>query len=389
MALLTAFFLRSSSLPTGISSQHLFLACCGSLVATAAYLIFSYRLSVSTSMFAFMLLTLPSLLAAEDAKTSAMRWFGWAVLATTAGPLFCDEIRLKLKLLHWTRKLVIVCTIGSLILNLFGVRLAGRGVFFGLMGHTMLLAPVSALAAIDLFSTRRYKQSKVHMLLIALCVITCIGAGSRGAVVGLTFGILMHVAHRREGLYVVGLAAVALVVVSFIQLNRAEKIGNNLGGSVYAELANKGTNNTRSHLWQARIDEYKDSPVTGVGFQQQRIFRAETEEKFLEPGSSYLAVLSMTGTIGAIGFVVLCCSIFNSLFSSASAIPDSHRDLLRGWMAFFCVHFVIEGYIFACGSLLCYLFWLTAGCSIALHHQGRRARMRTNIRNRQRIAATG
>lgn len=342
---------------------------------------------MNATAFTFLLLTLPSLLAAEDAKTSTFRWFGWALLVVTAGPLFSDEIRLKLKLLSWTRKLLLICAVGSLILNLLGIRLAGRGVFFGLMGHTMLLAPVSALAAIDLFSTRREAKTRLHMILIAICCITCVGAGSRGAVLGLAFGVLMHVAHRKEGLYVVFLGAIALLAVSFIQLNRGEGFKQNISGNVYAELANKGTNNTRSHLWSARIEEYWSSPVIGVGFQEQRIFREETTEKFLEPGSSYLATLSMTGTVGAIGFVLLCCAIYRSLFSAASAIPSGHRDLLRGWMAFFCVHFVIEGYIFACGSLLCFLFWLTAGCSLSLHHQGRRARLRNNLRRRQSAAA--
>ena len=385
--LVATFFLRASSIPTGLTSQQLFLACNLGLVCSFVYLAGTHRLAVNGIVFGFVLLTLPSLLASEDGKASGMRWIGWLLVVAVVGPLFSNEVRLKLSVLGWTRKLLLVCAVGSLFLNLAGIRLDGRGVFFGLMGHTMLLAPICALAAIDLFTTGRYKKSRLQTVLLILCCITCIGAGSRGAVIGLTVGILTHVAHRKEGLIVVCIAAVALGLVSFVQLtrvttNKGKEIG---GGGVYAELAKKGTNDTRTHLWAARIKEYTSSPVNGVGFQQQRIFRIDTDEKFLEPGSGYLAVLSMTGTLGGLGFVCMIAPLYMALFSRYSAIPDSYRDVLRGWLAFFAIHFIIEGYIFACGSLLCFLFWLTAGCSLSLHHQGRRLLLRQRLKQQARI----
>ena len=192
---------------------------------------------------------------------------------------------------------------------------------------------------------------------------------------GLTIGVLTHVAHRREGFLVVAMAALALIGVSYIQSSRTSgRVGTDLSGGIYSELTTKGTNDTRGHLWSARIEEFASSPAIGVGFQQQRIYRKDTEEKFLEPGSSYLAVLSMTGTFGAIGFAWLAATVFTSLFTRTSAIPGEYKDLLRGWTAFFAVHLVIEGYIFACGSLLCFLFWLTVGCTTSLHQMGRRKR---------------
>lgn len=339
------------------------------------YLLLTRRLTFNPAACALVLLTLPSLLAAEDGRTSTFRWFGWVMVIAAVGPLFSDEIRLKLKLLGWTRKLLLILTIGSLLLNLAGIRLTGRGVFFGLMGHAMLLAPVSALAAIDLFTSRQSQRSKFHTYLLVICITTCIGAGSRGAVLGLTAGILTHVTHRREGVYVLLIAAIGMVAVSFIQLNRAD-FSHRLGGSVFAELTAKGTNNTRQQLWGYRIQEFQESPIIGIGFQQQKLYRPGSSRAFLEPGSGYLAVLSMTGIAGAIGFGCIALMVVRALFSSASAIPGSYRDILRGWIAFFCVHSVVEGYVFACGSLLCLLLWLTIGTAIALEHQGKRARQR-------------
>ena len=194
---------------------------------------------------------------------------------------------------------------------------------------------------------------------------------------GLTIGILTHIAHRREGIIVVVLAAAALIGVSYVQAARsfeADKAG--LGSGVYAELSHKGTNDTRGELWEYRIAEFRSSPVLGIGFQQQRLYREDSNGEFIEPGSGYLAIVAMTGTVGAIGFIGLLLRISLSLYTRNSSIPDRYKDLLRGWTAFFAFHLVIEGYIFACGSLLCFLFWLTIGCSISLHHLGRRKQLR-------------
>jgi len=339
---------------------------------------------VSLVALVTVLLTLPSLWIAEDSRTAVSRWFGWFLIMAVVGPLFSNEIRLKLQVLDWTRRLLLVSAVGSLLLNIAGIRLSGRGMFFGLMGHTMILAPVCALAAIDLFCTLKRERSKWRVVLLVICCVTCVGAGSRGAVLGLTLGILTHVAHRKEGFLVILMAAAALIGISYVQAGRAtDRVGKDLSSGLFSELTAKGTNDTRGQLWDFRISEFQSSPVLGIGFQQQRLSREDSIEGFIEPGSGYLAILSMTGTVGAIGFVGLVVTMISSLYTRNSAIPGKYKDLLRGWTAFFSLHLVIEGYIFACGSLLCFLFWLTVGCSMSLHHLSRRKQIRN--RNIMRV----
>ena len=98
-----------------------------------------------------------------------------------------------------------------------------------------------------------------------------------------------------------------------------------------------------------------------------------------------VALLSMTGLFGSLGFAMLAANVVSSLFTSMSAVPRGYKDVLRGWVAFFSVHLIIEGYIFACGSLLCFLFWLTVGCTTSLQHQGRRIQLQQQILRRSRI----
>lgn len=308
----------------------------------------------------------------DKMATSGMRWVGWVLVMAVVGPLFAGELRLKMQVLSWTRKVLLACAIGSVMAYFLGLRFSGRGLFFGLMGHTMILAPVSALAAIDLFCTRKFRKSRWQPVLTILCCLVCVGAGSRGAVLGLTVGILTHVAHRREGIAVLFMACLAMGAIGLVQPDDTYGVAEaDLGAGLWAELTAKGTNDTRGHLWAARIEEFRESPVVGVGFQEQKIYRLETAEKFIEPGSSYLAILSMTGLMGATGFVWVVTTIAGSLYTRNCAIPAEYRDLLRGWIAFFSVHLVIEGYIFSCGSLISFLFWLAAGCTVSLDYRGR------------------
>ena len=77
----------------------------------------------------------------------------------------------------------------------------------------------------------------------------------------------------------------------------------------------------------------------------------------IEPGTSWLAVLSMTGIIGFILFL----SIFITCFKQS--LSNQYSIQLTGLLAFFAVHLLVEGYVFAASNHVCYMFWLILGCS--------------------------
>ncbi len=43
--------------------------------------------------------------------------------------------------------------------------------------------------------------------------------------------------------------------------------------------------------------------------------------------------------------------------------------LILGVFSLFLIHLIIEGYIYAAGSYLCYLFWLIFGNGLSLAHK--------------------
>lgn len=391
--MLLALFLRSSSLPTGIAPRHLFIACNCSLMLAFCYLVLNWKLELGIPAVILSGCALVSIVAARDQADTLLRWGGWFLMLGAVGPLFVNEVRMKLSVLNATRSLLLVLTVGSLIIILLGIRLSGRGMFFGLMGHTMQLAPIAALATLDTFCSVKGKRSRLGVCLLIVCSLTCVGTGSRGAVLGLVCGILAHMIQRRQG--IIMMMCTAMVLLGFYHLGPRKAptaVGENLSTGLYSELMVKGANNTREFLWNARLQEFESSPLIGIGFQQQHIHRSNTQSlEAREPGSSYLATLAMTGVVGAIGFAFVYFRTFLALFGRNSAVPHAYRDLLRSWFVFFSVHMIVEGYIFACGSVICFLLWLTIGCTITLHHTGlqrqERKRLATRVHQMRRMQA--
>jgi hypothetical protein len=80
----------------------------------------------------------------------------------------------------------------------------------------------------------------------------------------------------------------------------------------------------------------------------------------VEPGSSYLAILSMTGVLGTLTFFgALAPLVLGLAYSRRINRPD--RDILNVMGIYLAVHGVAEGWIISFGSPLSFLFWLWLG----------------------------
>ncbi|MDP2455208.1 MULTISPECIES: hypothetical protein [unclassified Kaistella] len=79
----------------------------------------------------------------------------------------------------------------------------------------------------------------------------------------------------------------------------------------------------------------------------------------VEPGSSWLALLSMTGIAGFILIVFIFLSALIYLFKNKNDYIIS--GILGSLLLFFMIHMSAEGYILAAGSLLFFYIWLLLG----------------------------
>jgi O-antigen ligase len=155
------------------------------------------------------------------------------------------------------------------------------------------------------------------------------------------------------------------------------------------ELAAKGTVNTRQELWKARVKEFKEHPVVGIGIGMAEEEGAVWDEEGkinVEPGSSYLALLSMTGVLGGLGFAILLGWAAFLWQRSFRVLPPGQASLFAGIGAFLGVHAIGEGWLLAVGSPLCFIFWLWLGRLVDLLQSAKGAEPVRVDRRRSRIA---
>lgn len=77
----------------------------------------------------------------------------------------------------------------------------------------------------------------------------------------------------------------------------------------------------------------------------------------LEPGTSWLAIFSMTGVIGFVLFMMIFVKSISRVWHS----KIKERSLLLGILFMLAFHWLFEGYIIAGGSPFCFISWLTMG----------------------------
>lgn len=262
--------------------------------------------------------------------------------------------------------------------NIFNSSIESSGIFGGFAKHSMMLGPCGAIGMITCcwlsFQVKRRKALNILCWVgVFLSLLSAMLSASRIASVGGIIGIttLLYIANKGKimKLLAESIAIIALLIVSYPLyetyasplINKQEK--NEEAGSTFSSRENK---------WNNRIEEFKAHPVFGVGFASVDINNKtdyDLSTGALEPGSSYLGILSMTGICGSIVFIAIFYPILLKLFKSSLYSPISSEKILwTSLLMFFSVTMIAEGYVLAAGSYFCFLFWLLLGVSYTSIH---------------------
>ena len=238
---------------------------------------------------------------------------------------------------------------------------SSAGGFGGLLYQSISLGMVCGLGMLYLFYralTRKKQDRKWFYMMIALLALTILISSSRSALLSAIIGGLMmlYQSNKKNGKFIQVLMGLMLVLILTFPFWDQYTSGLEAKRVSDTEL---GTYGTRTQKWTARMAEFSSSPLYGIGF-------ASVDEMLdvvgvggaVEPGSSWLGILSMTGIIGFILFVIILIKPYQYLRSH----PTPYNALLLGLFVFICTHMVSEGYIFAGGSSLCFIAWLIFGC---------------------------
>lgn len=238
----------------------------------------------------------------------------------------------------------------------FDAELGGH--FSGLTTHSMVLGPVAALGGLYFFYLAYVKKINVCWLFCGCCLGSCMFASSRAAFMGIIGGLISIIYYHSQGasktirrLFIITiLGAISFPLWAFA-----------LGGLIEKQESHSqiGVFDSRSGKVEDRIDEFLKSPIYGWGIScvdtsYSDRFLAQTGN--VEPGSSWLAILSMTGIVG----FILVLRVFKRAFNYCRRARDN--SLYMGIFIFFCIHMMAEGYIFAGGNTLSVMLWLTVAC---------------------------
>ncbi len=232
----------------------------------------------------------------------------------------------------------------------------------------MILSPVAAVVtivsaamALSLADNQKAYVSTIYGLMVVIGILMCAVGGSRISFLGLAISLLTLLTIRRKSLAGIlkkrtaatvltcgVLAIIALMPLASNVIRHKNAIGESHGTILYS----------RQELWSDRIEEFKTSPLTGIGYANELSSDSESEDSLreIEPGSSWLSLLSYGGITGASSFLWFLLLLGKRLIHSR----NNHRfPLLFSLLLFLLVNASTEGWLMFAGSIMFPVFWLT------------------------------
>lgn len=265
----------------------------------------------------------------------------------------------------------------ALILSFIGYFVALHFFRFGFLGyifsHYMLLSIIAGFATVALtakFLVNRFHQplciNIFDVITFILAILITVWGGSRAAVLSVIIAdiymLIRFLKTWKGAKWILGsIATLFIVIISIggdVTYRVIEKfdIGNENNSIIFS----------RKEMWKSRLNEFAKSPVIGIGFANEiwksssdgvQEVTSEEDKEHIEPGSSWLSVLSNTGIIGFAIIVAWNIHLFRQ-------IRRRHRDGdikavgYGGILVYFLIEGCFEGWILFAGSFIFFLYWL-------------------------------
>lgn len=313
-----------------------------------------------------------------------MRFIFFVIVTIVATPFIQSDFydKFRITLFKYTHIILIAVIVFSIPFILSGKRgLAGFG---GFTNHSMLLAPISAVTLITLlYLLFKGRYNKIVIIsLIIVTFITLLLAASRvslvGAIVATIYFFYRLYSNNKRKFATIAISIIALMTLSYPLWGSYMEGIEKKNEAQITETGEINYTGSRDVMWQQRIREFKSSPLVGVGFgyaeyvtdineRTGKITYQKTDSGTVEPGSSWLGALSMTGLLGFTALLVLWFkSLRNCL--KVEKIDKLFGVYIGSCLIFWAVHMIAEGQIFAAGSFLFFMVWLTFGAAYSAYN---------------------
>ena len=320
-----------------------------------------------------LLLTLPSVFNSPNLADSGLRWIGWGLLYVAVGPILSGSkvFRFRMFIMVLFVGFMHLSAIGSGLAGFAGFQLGGgRGTFWGLLSHSNILGSVASVAALDSFAqwsrSCSGRSKTLWLCILILELSTSMRAASRAALLGFFVGgallTLISNASTKRKLFV-ALVLGGCVVLGGSVIQKSESADFTGDESLIANLVVKGLENTREQLWQDRINEFQSSPLIGIGFCMggPKSMRVNQDGFMQEPGSSYLAAVSMTGIVGLVGFFIMIWPLFSATYRMLRQRYGPYPPVYVYTSFYWLVAMIAEGFSHYVGSPFCFAVFLWSG----------------------------
>lgn len=239
------------------------------------------------------------------------------------------------------------------------------GEFSGLASYAMWTSCAGAMSTLFFVSMafRKSLQNKIlkiicyAMILVSL-YITMISASRSAFFLSLACSLLIIKMQSRKvttlmrNLIIIGCTALCFAPVL---IDNADAMLNKKNG-----LEITVENTSRDALWSQRMEEFKSSPIWGVGFAAHGVGDNKQVGRN-ESGGSFISVLAQAGIIG---FIIVILIWIAAIMMPKKIGNNPNMILIYAGFVFMSIHSIIEGYMFQAGWYMCLVIWLSVGVMI-------------------------
>lgn len=127
-----------------------------------------------------------------------------------------------------------------------------------------------------------------------------------------------------------------------------------------ARNAMGGQFSSRDDMWNARKAEFESNPVLGIGFSSVDLKKSSDSVRAnggIEPGTSWLFMLSSVGLLGTLFFAILALKPIIKYMFNAKRYP-LQLLLVITLLVWRSIHLFAEGYIMAAGDFSFLHVWI-------------------------------
>ncbi len=331
--------------------------------------------AINLRLLFFLVIAFIASLLSENNMYSLVKMGGLAVIVSAFSPLIRSNMGRLMREglwrnLCWSAVVITFLSVLWRIGGLSGPVLYTKQGYPGITVHAMLFGPLAGIATVFLFSKTLSQRRYWLIAVVIICFLASFASSSRAAVgatfIGCLVVLMMALKKGRLLTWLRILSPVVLVIVLYMMLYPEKEETFRL--LRVEDIQSKGFVNTREARWDLRVQEFKESPIIGLGIGMSKEYEQAVNVGFgrgftttVEPGSAYLTVLSMTGAAGALSLLLVILAELNGLRKRWSKIPVERKYQIAGIGSLLFVHGIAEGWIYSAGAVLCLFFWLWLG----------------------------